>query len=40
MIFSFGVTDNMISGGPKWIEADRFDIVAKAPTEAPIETCG
>lgn len=38
MMFSFGVTDNMISGGPKWIDVDRFDIIAKAPTEAPIET--
>lgn len=38
MMFAYGVQDNMISGGPKWAGDDRFDIVAKAPTDAPPET--
>ena len=35
IMFTYGVTDDMISGGPKWVGEDRFDIVAKAPTGAP-----
>ena len=35
IMFTYGVTDDMISDGPKWIGEDRFDIVAKAPTGAP-----
>ncbi len=35
IIFTYGVTDDMISGGPKWVAEDRFDIVAKAPSGAP-----
>ena len=35
IMFSSGVTDDMISGGPKWTGEDRFDIVAKAPAGAP-----
>jgi uncharacterized protein (TIGR03435 family) len=35
ILFTYGVTDDMISGGPKWIGEDRFDIVAKAPAGAP-----
>ena len=34
-MFTYGVTDDMISGGPKWVGEDRFDIVAKAPDGAP-----
>jgi uncharacterized protein (TIGR03435 family) len=34
IVFSYGVTDDMISGGPKWANEDRFDIIAKAPTDA------
>ena len=38
IMFTYGVTDDMISGGPKWIGEDRFDIVAKAPAGAPDNT--
>ena len=34
IMFTYGVTDDMISGGPKWVGEDRFDIVAKAPDGA------
>ena len=34
-MLTYGVTDDMISGGPKWVGEDRFDIVAKAPNGAP-----
>jgi uncharacterized protein (TIGR03435 family) len=35
ILFSWGVTDDMISGGDKWVNEDRFNIVAKAPNGAP-----
>ena len=35
ILFTYGVTDDMVSGGPKWAGEDRFDIVAKAPAGAP-----
>jgi uncharacterized protein (TIGR03435 family) len=35
IMFTYGVTDDMISGGPKWVAEDRFNIVAKAPDGAP-----
>ncbi len=35
IMFTSGVTDDMISGGPKWVGEDRFDIIAKAPAGAP-----
>ena len=38
IIFSYGITDDMISGGPKWIGDDRFDIIAKAPEGAPMDS--
>lgn len=28
----YNYNDDMVAGGPKWIDNDRFDIVAKAPT--------
>jgi uncharacterized protein (TIGR03435 family) len=31
IVFGYGVTENMIVGGPKWVDHDRFSIVAKAP---------
>lgn len=34
IMFTYGVTEDMISGGPKWVGEDRFDIVAKAPSGA------
>lgn len=38
IMFTYSVTDNMIFGGPKWADDDRFDIVAKAPTDAPMDS--
>jgi len=35
IMFTYGVTDDMISGGPKWVGEDRFTIVAKAPAGSP-----
>ena len=31
MAGAFGVQNKMIVGGPKWLDSDRFDIIAKAP---------
>lgn len=31
---AFGVKDNQISGGPKWLDSDRYNIDAKAATPA------
>ena len=28
---AYDTEDDRISGGPKWLEADHFDIIAKAP---------
>jgi uncharacterized protein (TIGR03435 family) len=38
MMAAYGVQPDMIVGGPKWIESDRFDIVAKAPPDTPDAT--
>ena len=35
IMFTYGVTDDMISGGLKWVNDERYDIVAKAPSGAP-----
>jgi uncharacterized protein (TIGR03435 family) len=32
---AWDVTDETLAGAPKWMETDRFDIVAKAETEGP-----
>jgi uncharacterized protein (TIGR03435 family) len=32
---AYGVHDDQISGGPDWLDSDRFDIVAKAATDRP-----
>ena len=29
---AWDIDEKMISGGPKWIDTDRFDIVARAPS--------
>ena len=28
---AYGVTADKVTGGPNWLEMDRFDVVAKAP---------
>jgi uncharacterized protein (TIGR03435 family) len=35
IMVSYGVQENMITGGPKWTDSDHFDIVAKAPPDTP-----
>jgi uncharacterized protein (TIGR03435 family) len=32
---AYDVQENLITGGPGWIDSDRFDIVAKAPADTP-----
>jgi hypothetical protein len=32
----YGVRENTITGGPAWIDSDRFDIVDKTPQETPM----
>lgn len=32
---AFAVEDDAVVGGPKWLESDRFDVIAKAGTPAP-----
>ncbi len=34
MAMAWDLEDNMVSGGPNWLDSDRFDIVAKAPASA------
>ncbi len=34
IMFAWGAQEDTISGGPKWMSEDRFDIVAKAPGDA------
>src|SRR5439155_18148402 len=35
---AYGVQSDMSTGGPKWLDADRFDIIAKAPPNTPEPT--
>jgi len=32
---AFQVEDNAVTGGPKWLDTDRFDVIAKAAVPAP-----
>jgi len=34
MVMAYGVQDDMIVGGPKWVDTFRFDLVAKGPADA------
>jgi uncharacterized protein (TIGR03435 family) len=34
----YGVQGDMITGAPKWLDSDRFDIVAQAPPDTPEPT--
>jgi uncharacterized protein (TIGR03435 family) len=38
IVMAYGVQENMMGGGPKWADSQRFDIVAKAPSEASMPT--
>jgi uncharacterized protein (TIGR03435 family) len=38
IVMAYGVQENMIGGGPKWADGQRFDIVAKAPSEVSMPT--
>jgi uncharacterized protein (TIGR03435 family) len=35
LTLAFDVRENAIVGGPKWLDEDRFDIIAKAPANLP-----
>ena len=35
---AYGVQQDMVIGGPNWIDSDEFDIIAKAPPDTPRET--
>src|SRR6266480_1336635 len=35
---AYGVDADKVVGGPSWFEADRFDVIAKAPPSTPPET--
>ncbi|HTS48386.1 MAG TPA: TIGR03435 family protein [Bryobacteraceae bacterium] len=35
MTFAWDTTNDMFTAGPKWLDSDRFDIVAKVTTEGP-----
>jgi uncharacterized protein (TIGR03435 family) len=35
---AYGVDQSYVQGGPKWLEMDRFDIIAKAPATTPPAT--
>ncbi len=34
---AWNITDDMLAGAPKWLDEDRFDIVAKAPAAESVE---
>ena len=38
MMAAYGVQENMITGGPKWLDTDHYDIVAKAPPNTSLPT--
>ena len=33
--YAYGVSDHQISGGPSWLNSERYDIVAKEPADDP-----
>jgi uncharacterized protein (TIGR03435 family) len=40
MTVAWSISDDMLIGAPKWLDQDRFDIIAKAPRSAIIEGGG
>jgi uncharacterized protein (TIGR03435 family) len=38
IVGAYGVRENMVTGGPNWLDSDRFDIVAKAASDTPLPT--
>jgi uncharacterized protein (TIGR03435 family) len=35
---AYSVRENMVTGGPNWLDSDRFDVVAKAAADTPLAT--
>src|SRR5258708_4486322 len=35
---AYGVDSETVLGGPNWLDRDRFDIIAKAPSPTPADT--
>jgi uncharacterized protein (TIGR03435 family) len=38
VIAAYAVHRDMVVGGPKWIDYDRYDVVAKAPPQVSLST--
>ena len=38
MMAAYGAQENMITGGPKWLDTERYDVVAKAPPKTSLPT--
>jgi uncharacterized protein (TIGR03435 family) len=38
LMMAYDVHSSLIVGGPKWIDSDRFDVVAKAPPDTTVPT--
>src|SRR5437588_1366508 len=38
IMYAYGVQENMIVGGPRWVVSEPFDIVAKAAPDTPPDT--
>jgi uncharacterized protein (TIGR03435 family) len=38
IMLAYDLQEDMIAGGPGWIDSDHFDIVAKAPPDTPRDT--
>ena len=36
--FAYGIRDDQLTGGPVWLDTERYDIHAKAPADAPAST--
>ena len=37
LTLAYDLEDNMLTGGPKWLDTDHFDVIAKAPSVLPFD---